>query len=163
MWLLATAAGAAPEVCNGLDDDGDGAVDEAPYAVVADADQDGHGVVVGLSAECAPALPVDDCDDGDGDLHPGTDDPCDGVDQDCDGAIDDASCPCEVVADGGVWQLCDALRGSSAPTPTTPTPTATRCSTARSSRSAPTRWTPTATATGGPTAPSRATTSTVTA
>ncbi|MFH1463056.1 MAG: putative metal-binding motif-containing protein [Pseudomonadota bacterium] len=95
-----TRAGVNPgarEVCDRLDDDCDGQVDEpdADDAIswYRDADRDGHG---------DPGQPRDacdqpegwvslrgDCDDGDAAIYPGAGDPPDGIDNDCDGAIDE--------------------------------------------------------------------------
>ena len=59
----------ATEVCNGLDDDCDG----APGGDEVDVDGDGF-------------LACDDCDDGDAAVYPGATEACDGADNDCDGA-----------------------------------------------------------------------------
>ena len=63
----------ADEVCNGIDDDCDGAVptDEG--------DADGDGVL-----SCAG-----DCDDDNAAIHEGADELCDGFDNDCDGQTDE--------------------------------------------------------------------------
>jgi hypothetical protein len=62
----------ATEVCNGLDDDCDGTIDDG-------FDSDGDGFTT-----CAG-----DCDDSNGAINPDAPEVCDGVDQDCDGAIDE--------------------------------------------------------------------------
>ncbi len=66
------------EMCNGVDDDGDGFVDEG-Y----DLDHDGYVV-----AELCPGVPLTDCDDQDPGVNPGAAERCDGVDNDCDGRVD---------------------------------------------------------------------------
>jgi hypothetical protein len=62
------------EVCDGVDNDCDGTVD--------DGDGDGDG-----SPACS------DCDDADPGAAPGLEEVCDGVDNDCDGTVDDGA-PC---------------------------------------------------------------------
>jgi predicted outer membrane repeat protein len=83
----------AGELCDGLDDDCDGAVDEdLGSAWYPDADADGYGDAdVKPSATCTPTVPWvedhTDCDDSRTDVHPGAAElPCDGLDNDCDGA-----------------------------------------------------------------------------
>jgi hypothetical protein len=78
----------AAEVCDGLDDDCDGAIptDET--------DDDGDGF-----SECADG----DCDDDDVSVYDGAPELCDGVDNDCDGAVP----PTEADGDGDGWMVCD--------------------------------------------------------
>jgi Putative metal-binding motif len=74
------------EVCNDVDDDGDGDVDEG-----CDDDLDGYcdedQIVVGLPAVCS--LGIGDCDDGDAAQFPGNPESCDLRDNDCNGSVDD--------------------------------------------------------------------------
>jgi hypothetical protein len=87
----------ATEVCNSVDDDCDGAVDEDDAADAttwyADGDSDGYGDASDSDIACdAPSGYVaddSDCDDGDSTINPAATEICDSVDNDCDGLVDD--------------------------------------------------------------------------
>ena len=95
----AAVSPAASELCNGVDDDCDGSVDEADAADATtwtiDTDGDGYGSSAYSQAACIqPSGYVDaamgeDCDDGDASANPGASELCDGVDNDCDGDVDE--------------------------------------------------------------------------
>ncbi|MCK6530045.1 FG-GAP-like repeat-containing protein [Myxococcota bacterium] len=77
----------ATEDCDGLDNDCDGAVDDAP-----DGDGDGY-------------TPCDgDCDDAEASVHPGAAESCNGLDDDCDGQADDGLVD---DGDGDGYTTCD--------------------------------------------------------
>lgn len=86
------------ELCDGVDNDGDGEVDEAgafgESSFYADADADGHGDPESVTSACAAPVgfvaSADDCDDADPAVYPGAPERCDEVDQDCDGEVRDA-------------------------------------------------------------------------
>jgi len=89
---------AAAELCDTVDNDCDGDVDEDDAIDAstwyADDDGDGYGDPSDSAQACAaPSGHVadsSDCDDGDAGIHPGATESCgDGVDDDCDGVADD--------------------------------------------------------------------------
>ena len=87
----------APEVCDGKNNDCDGATDEDGGGTVwcRDEDGDGHGDPATQDSACNPpttAVTVcDDCDDRALSVFPGASERCDGIDDDCDGITDPAT------------------------------------------------------------------------
>jgi len=85
---------AGTEVCNGIDDNCDGNIDEGVQSTFyADADGDGYGDAGSTTMACeAPEGYVSDatdCNDGDASVNPGATEVCNGVDDNCDGNIDE--------------------------------------------------------------------------
>ena len=87
----------ASELCNGIDDDCDGTIDEDDATDAAtwyiDNDADGYGSTSYTTAACSQpsgyVADSTDCDDWDADAHPGGSELCDGADNDCDGTVDE--------------------------------------------------------------------------
>jgi len=84
----------AAEICDGIDNNCDGTVDEGVTEIFyADADADGFGDPAEVLDACdAPAGYVEvpnDCDDSDPTSYPSAAERCDGADNDCDGTIDE--------------------------------------------------------------------------
>jgi len=96
------------EVCNGLDDDCDGTIDnsdaEDAQTWYQDGDGDGYGDADSSTTACDEPHGFSeddtDCDDGDDDVNPGAPELCEteGVDDDCDGEIDE-----DDAADVSTW------------------------------------------------------------
>ena len=86
----------ATELCNAVDDDCDGTVDEPDAADAstwyADVDGDGYGDASSVTVACSQptgfVADATDCDDTDAAINPGASEICNGVDDDCDGLVD---------------------------------------------------------------------------
>ncbi len=95
----------ATEVCDGVDNDCDGAVDESGSSGAStwylDADGDGYGDASSSTTACSQPTGYvadgTDCDDTDSTVYPGATELCDGLDNDCDGTVDEAA--------GSTWYL----------------------------------------------------------
>ena len=100
----------APELCNGVDDDCDGAVDEEGadgcQLYHFNADGDAFGIELASKCLCAPTAPftaavLGDCNDSNPTVFPGATETCNGVDDDCDEIADEAG------ASGCIVQFAD--------------------------------------------------------
>jgi MYXO-CTERM domain-containing protein len=97
---------AATEVCDSIDNDCDGDIDEASATDAstwyADTDADGYGDASSTDIACDEpsgyVADATDCDDTEAAAHPGADEVCDSIDNDCDGDIDEAS-----ATDASTW------------------------------------------------------------
>ena len=90
----ASINGGATEVCDGIDNDCDGEVDEGVTDTwYADTDDDGYGDPDAPIEDCTQptgtAAGGTDCDDSDPAVHPASIEVCDDIDNDCDGDIDE--------------------------------------------------------------------------
>jgi hypothetical protein len=85
------------ELCNGVDDDCDGAVDEDSAADAttwyADADGDSYGdpgvATTACSQPAGTVMDASDCDDSDASINPAAAEICDYIDNNCDGSDDE--------------------------------------------------------------------------
>ncbi len=86
----------AEEICDGLDNNCDEAVDEdLLQTFYVDNDRDGYGdenqTVEACALDLGLSLIAEDCDDNDAGISPGQDEKCDGFDNNCDGNIDEGT------------------------------------------------------------------------
>jgi hypothetical protein len=96
------------EICDGVDNDCDGEIDESgsvgELTWYRDADGDGFGSAGESVRACTEpegyVSVATDCDDTDGAVHPGAAESCDGLDDDCDGSVDEGS-----PASAPLWHL----------------------------------------------------------
>jgi hypothetical protein len=85
----------AAEVCNGIDDDCDGSIDEGAIGSTwyRDADGDTYGNATNTMLACNQPVGYvsnnTDCNDADNTIYPGAPEFCDGKDNDCDGYVDE--------------------------------------------------------------------------
>ncbi|NQV90799.1 hypothetical protein HQ487_05360 [Candidatus Uhrbacteria bacterium] len=84
----------AEEICNEIDDNCDGQVDEGVTTTwYADLDGDGYGTMDMVLEACESSSlfvdNTDDCDDTDADVYPGAVEVCNDLDDDCDGDVDE--------------------------------------------------------------------------
>ena len=86
------------ELCDLIDNDCDGAVDDSPVDTTTfytDADGDGYGDPTSAESACVAganqSTNAEDCDDTDAEVHPGAAERCDDLDDDCDGVADDGA------------------------------------------------------------------------
>ena len=87
----------APELCDGVDNDCDGQIDESGIGSAVyyrDADGDGYGNSNDVTQACTqPSGYVSnntDCNDGNVSIQPGATEVCDNEDNDCDGLVDES-------------------------------------------------------------------------
>jgi hypothetical protein len=97
----------ATELCNGLDDNCDGQIDEG-FRFYLNADNDGYGNPNTYVTDCSGVAPDgyvsngDDCYDQNANVHPGAVEVCNGTDDDCDGQIDEGAAQPTITPSGTV-------------------------------------------------------------
>ena len=102
----------AAEVCNGIDDDCNGAIDDDDPTLTdaltwyIDYDDDGYGSAEYTRSACYPTAGwspnADDCDDGNSSINPDAPEVCNGIDDDCDGDVDDDD---SALSGGSTWYI----------------------------------------------------------
>ncbi|HMU69832.1 MAG TPA: MopE-related protein, partial [Chitinophagales bacterium] len=101
----------ATEICNGMDDNCNGDIDEGAGATwYADADGDTYGDAASTTVACdmpeGYVADATDCNDADAAVNPGATEVCNGVDDNCDGNIDEGIDLSIAISPDGVITLC---------------------------------------------------------
>ena len=101
----------APEVCNGVDDNCNGQIDEGLLRTLyRDADGDGYGVpnqtIVVCTSPSGWTTQSGDCNDANPAVHPGATEACNAIDDNCNGQIDEDASGVDTDGDG-VHNACD--------------------------------------------------------
>jgi alpha-tubulin suppressor-like RCC1 family protein len=102
----------AAEICDGKDNDCDGATDEGlSVTYYRDEDGDGYGNPWVTAVACAPPTGYvsnsGDCNDADPSVKPGTTEACNGVDDNCSGVVDEGNPGGLVACSAGGLGVCD--------------------------------------------------------
>ena len=119
---------AAVELCNNIDDNCDGKIDEGftPVLLVTDADGDGFGArngktVIGCPPVANFAPTFDDCNDTDPSIHPGAAEIANGRDDNCNGLVDDLGAVPGSAGSAGMAGGAGAAGSAGTVTPPAPT------------------------------------------
>lgn len=97
----------APEICDGLDNDCDGQIDEdGQFTYYRDSDNDGFGNPGDFVKACTQPIGYvsnsTDCNDNNSTVHPGAPEICDGLDNNCNGTIDDNTISATIAQTGSI-------------------------------------------------------------